>query len=233
MGEVGVSIGRAPEWIDLVDGGSGRRWRFDAGFLSGNWQCIYGRGCRGIHPTQDPERADGCCVVGAQLTDAADFRTVNRAVARLDAATWQHIGLGRRKGWFKRTPSGTVATRTVREGCIFLNRPGFAGGTGCALHIAAVLVGEQPLEWKPYVCWQLPLRRVDTVDALGPVAVLRRWVPEDFGPDRTGLHWWCTEAPEAFTGSRAVWRELEFELRAVVGDDVYEQLADRLSGARP
>ena len=177
-------------------------------------------------------RADGCCVVGAQLADAADFLAVQRAVNRLDESTWQHVALGRRKGWFKRLPSGTVATRTIHEGCIFLNRPGFPTGAGCALHHAALAVGEPPLEWKPYVCWQLPLRRDDGTDALGPVSVLRRWEADDFGPARAGLDWWCTESPEAFVGDRPVWRELEGELRSIVGDGVYERLAEALSAAR-
>src|SRR5918994_2179629 len=54
-------------------------------------------------------------------------------------------------------------TRVVGGACIFLNRPGFAGGAGCALHLAAMDAGEPPIEWKPSVCWQLPVR-VDWVD---------------------------------------------------------------------
>ena len=49
-------------------------------------------------------------------------------------------------------------TRVVDGACIFLNRPGFAGGAGCALHLAAVDAGESPIDWKPSVCWQLPIR---------------------------------------------------------------------------
>ena len=49
-------------------------------------------------------------------------------------------------------------TRIVDGACIFLNRPDFAGGAGCALHLAAVDADESPLDWKPSVCWQLPIR---------------------------------------------------------------------------
>ncbi len=44
--------------------------------------------------------------------------------------------------------------------CVFLNRPGFAGGAGCALHSLALRTGRHPLATKPDVCWQLPVRRV-------------------------------------------------------------------------
>jgi hypothetical protein len=214
-------------WVEVE--ANGTRWRFDATFLLSNWKCIYGAGCRGIHSTQDVTRADGCCVVGAQLSTADDFANVQKAVSRLDPSTWQHVALGRRKGWFKRSASGQVATRTINEGCIFLNRPGFAGGVGCAFHIAALAAGEDPLEWKPYVCWQLPIRREDVVDERGTVSILRRWTADDFG---SPLHWWCTEAPEAFIGTKPVWRELESELRAIVGDEVFADLACALTATR-
>ena len=50
-------------------------------------------------------------------------------------------------------------TRIVDGACIFLNRPGFAGGTGCALHLLALDQGRELRETKPDVCWQLPIRR--------------------------------------------------------------------------
>jgi hypothetical protein len=49
-------------------------------------------------------------------------------------------------------------TRVVDGGCIFLNRPGFAGGAACALHLAAIDAGESPIDWKPSVYWQLPIK---------------------------------------------------------------------------
>ena len=57
----------------------------------------------------------------------------------------------------------------VEGACIFLNRPGFAGGPGCALHRAALERGQAPMDLKPDVCWQLPLRREDTADPDGSV----------------------------------------------------------------
>ncbi len=222
-------IAKAVEWLDITDDDSGLHWRFDATFLRSGWNCIYGEGCRGIHETQDPARADGCCTVGAQFTDAFDFQSVRAAADRVPAVDWQHGALARRKGWFKRRPDGTIATRVVNGACIFLNRPGFGGGAGCALHRAAIRAGEHPVEWKPYVCWQLPLRREDRVEAGEPVSVLRRWSTADWGSDGEHLTWWCTEAAEAFGGIEPVWRSLAYELRAIVGEAVYTELGRRLS----
>ena len=59
-----------------------------------------------------------------------------------------------------------LRTRKYKGACIFLNRPGFAGGIGCALHTKALKLGIEPLTMKPDVCWQLPIRRTqDWVDA--------------------------------------------------------------------
>lgn len=222
----------ADDWIEIESPDEALVWRFDVAFLTSAWRCIYGNGCRGIHSSQDPLRADGCCTVGAQLTDAHDFATVSAAARRLDNTEWQHKRIAARKNWFKRRADGTVATRVVDGGCIFLNRPGFPGGPGCALHRGSLDHDEHPVEWKPYVCWQLPLRRedgrTDREDGR-TVATLRRWTTADWGTDGAHLNWWCTEAAEAFTASEPVWRTLATELRAIVGDAVYNRLADRLT----
>ncbi|MCI4361418.1 MAG: hypothetical protein L3J91_06900, partial [Thermoplasmata archaeon] len=75
----------------------------------------------------------------------------------------------RRAGPIRRARGEPSVTRIVDEACIFLNRPGFPGGAGCALHRAALEQGERPLDWKPDVCWQLPLRREDSVGESGRV----------------------------------------------------------------
>ena len=222
--------GPAPTWVSAVDPESGRRWRFDVGFMTSHWRCIYGAGCRGLASGQDPARFDGCCTEGAALTDADDFVTVRGAVARLDPARWQFAAAAKRTGWFKRYPNGRVGTRVTNGACIFLNRPGFVTGPGCALHIASLAAGERPLDGKPNVCWQFPLRRdLDTDDDGEPVSSVRAWRIEEW-EIRAELHWWCTDTAEAFDAPDAVWRTLEAELRAMAGDAVYEQLATALGG---
>ena len=99
-----------------------------------------------------------------------------------------------------------TVTRLVDDACIFLNRPGFAGGAGCALHIAALEAGERPLDWKPNVCWQVPLRLEHATDENGHLTSrLREWKRRDWGEGGAEFHWWCTESPEAFVGAEPVY----------------------------
>ena len=122
-------------------------------------------------------------------------------------------------------------TRLLDDACIFLNRPGFAAGPGCALHIVAVRRGVNPLTFKPEVCWQLPLRergpgrrRVRPRDlghpAVGPAALGQGW--------RASSTWRCTEAPDAFVGSKPVYKEMQAELTEMVGPKVYKQFVSLL-----
>lgn len=224
------------KWIEVI--ATDRIWRFDALFLRSPWKCSFGHGCRGIHPSQDAQRFDGCCTLGAGITDAEDFGVVAKAAAELLPEEWQFSRQAKTKGWWKRKPNGDVFTRVVRGGCIFLNRPGFGTGPGCALHARALADGINPLHRKPNVCWQLPLR-IDE-DSVGGIrrSTVRRWERLDFGSDGEPLHWWCTDgfgddsntpADPANQGIRPAWRELEPELRALCGDQVVETLAVALA----
>ena len=218
-------------WVEITE--PDRLWRFDSVFLTSSWRCIYGNGCRGIHPTHDASRADGCCTLGAGITDAEDFLVVERAANTLDSSTWQFAALGRRKKWWKRQANGELFTRVTEGGCVFLNRPGFPGGPGCALHAKALVDGINPLHRKPNVCWQLPLR-IDEESVNGVrCTVVRRWERQDFGDDGDGLSWWCTDAfgVDANTADlpNAVVSTMEAELRALCGDDVYERLLGALT----
>ena len=128
-----------------------------------------------------------------------------------------------------KSKSGELTTRLVKDACIFLNRPDFPGGAGCALHRAAIERGVPHLELKPDVCWQLPLRRDDEVADDGHVtSVIRQWDRRDWGEGGFEFHWWCTESPEAFVGTRPVFNELEPEITAMVGKKIYKRLVQYL-----
>jgi hypothetical protein len=131
---------------------------------------------------------------------------------------------------------GASVTRLVEGACIFLNRPGFAGGAGCALHRAALESGRRPIDLKPDVCWQLPLRREDLTDDRGHVtSTVTQWDRRHWGDGGFEFHWWCTEAREAFGASSPLYRRLGDELVGLCGEDVYRQLAaylDALVAAR-
>lgn len=201
-----------------------RTWVFDVTFLLSGWECIYGRGCQGVLTVPAGDDQHGCCSYGAHITDRADARRVEKAASTLTADQWQHRSKAGR-GIFRQLRNGGQVTRLVDGACIFLNRPGFPGGAGCALHRAALERGVEPLTLKPDVCWQLPLRREDHVADDGHVtSTVGQWDRRHWGPGGGEFHWWCTEAPEAFIGSAPVYRTLRSELVALVGEKPYRMV---------
>jgi hypothetical protein len=222
----------AREWVSFEDPGEERTWIFDVTFLTSNWTCIYGNGCQGVLTEPTPELVHGCCSYGAHLIDKKDARRVEKAAARLTDEQWQFRSKGTKDGIIKKNKEGELVTRVVKGACIFLNRTDFPTGPGCALHQAAVAGGQNPLELKPEVCWQLPLRREDEVADDGHVvSTIRQWDRRHWGAGGQQFAWWCTESPEAFVGSRPVYVEMEAELTEMVGSEPYrllvEYLADR------
>jgi len=213
----------AREWVSFEDPDEDRTWLVDVTFLASDWQCLFGHGCQGVLTGPAADLVQGCCSYGAHFTGDDDVERVEEAAATLTAAQWQWRSKGRgRRGVVRRTREGQPVTRLVEDACIFLNRPGWPGGPGCALHRAALERGLEPLELKPDVCWQLPLRREDSVAEDGHVtSTLTEWRRRNWGKGGADFHWWCTEAPEAFTGRSPVYRSLRAEITAMVGPGVY------------
>ena len=205
-----------------------RTYAFDVTFLTSSWRCIFGDGCQGVLTADATDMEQGCCSYGAHFVDEDDANTTLGFADRLTDEQWQHRRTAvRRGGPIRRTGDGTLVTRLVDDACIFLNRPGFAGGAGCALHRGALEAGERPLDWKPAVCWQLPLRLVESTDESGQVtSTLREWKRRDWGAGGEEFHWWCTEAPDAFVGHRPVYLELRDEIVELVGDWAYERFVE-------
>ena len=129
---------------------------FDRRFLTSNWTCIWGRGCKGILDEPAEHLNQGCCSIGAELADSEEAMTISALAATLDADLFQHRGAVDADDVF--SDSTRTNTKVVDGACIFLNRRGFAGGEGCALHLAALRADESPTAWKPSVCWQLPIK---------------------------------------------------------------------------
>jgi hypothetical protein len=211
------------EWVSFEDPDEDRTWVFDVTFLTSNWSCIFGAGCEGVLTGPAADLVHGCCSYGAHFVDEADEAVTMAYASRLTAEQWQHQGIADRKGATKINKAGERKTRVVDGACIFLNRPGFAGGIGCALHNGAVQAGERPLDWKPDVCWQLPLRLEEHTDAGGHVtSTLREWKRRDWGAGGAEFHWWCTEAPEAFVDERPVYETNRDEIVEMVGQVPYD-----------
>jgi hypothetical protein len=169
-------------------------WRFDRTFLTSNWTCIWGRGCLGILPQPAPHLGQGCCSMGADLDGDDEARRIAALAATLQPARFEHHGAASECGVF--ADSSCRSTRVVDGACIFLNRPGFAGGAGCALHLAALDSGESPIDWKPSVCWQLPIK-VDWEpgDDGTEVATVRGWTRSDWGTEGATMAWAAPRAP--------------------------------------
>jgi hypothetical protein len=206
-------------------------WRFDEAFLGSNWTCIWGRGCLGILDEPAEHLQQGCCSVGAELTDEGEAMLLSAMAAMLDPERFQFHAEAEAGGIFRDEERN--ATRVVEGACIFLNRPGFPGGVGCALHLGALDAGDPPLEWKPAVCWQLPVR-VDwaPTDDGRETATVRGWTRDDWGDEGETMHWCCTEGDRAYVGDRPVVESLADELTALVGKEVYVQLRRRMTGTR-
>lgn len=218
----------AHEWISFPDPEEERTWVFDVTFLLSPWTCIFGRGCQGVLTGPTPEMVQGCCSYGAHFTDAADVKRVVKAAAKLTDEDWQFRKKGYRDGKLDITKvdkDGDTVTRLVKDACIFLNRPGFVGGAGCALHAAAVRRGESYVALKPNVCWQLPLRREDEVDDHGHVtSTVRQWDRKHWGDGGFEFHWWCTEAPDAFIGTALVYTSMREEIIEMTNPAIYKTL---------
>ena len=208
----------------------GVTYEFDLTFLTSNWQCIFGDGCLGVRTDAAPELEEGCCTYGAHFVDKDDRKRVQRAAARLTDEHWQLKAKAEKLGGpIHRNKDKEWVTRRVKGACIFANRPGFAGGAGCALHAAAVDAGERPVDWKPQVCWQVPLRFDETTDDLGHTTiVLREWKRRDWGEGGQEFHWWCTETGEAFVDHRPVFETLATEISELIGDEAYALLVEAI-----
>ena len=214
-----------PAFTEIPDGDT--TWRFDEAFLTSHWTCIWGRGCLGILPEPDAGSGHGCCSVGAELDGDDEARRIAALADTLQPGQFEHHVEARDGGIF--ADDTRRATRVVDGACIFLNRPGFVGGAGCALHLAATASGESPIDWKPSVCWQLPIK-VDWAEGSGgtEVATVRGWTRGDWGAEGATMAWCCTEGDRAYVGDRPVVESLAEELEAITGPDVFTELRRRL-----
>ena len=213
--------------IEEIDDGH-TVWRFERAFLTSNWTCIWGRGCLGILDVPAEHLQQGCCSVGAELTDVDEAMLIDALGAALPADLFEHRDDAAAVGVF--SDETRTNTRVVDGACIFLNRPGFAGGAGCALHLAALRDGESPTDWKPSVCWQLPVK-VDwaPTDDGRETATVRGWTRADWGAEGETMAWCCTEGDRAYVGDRPVVESLADELVALVGEPVYVEVRRRLT----
>jgi len=230
--EVPLDFARA--WVEFVDPDDAEQvFRCDLTWLTSAYTCIFGGGCAGIYASAPDV---GCCTLGAHFSDRDDERRVATYVAQLDAATWQHrpdVRTVQRKHWVTTDEEGARKTLTIevdgQEACVFANRPGFAGGEGCALHSLALQQGRNPLETKPDVCWQLPLRRTfrDVERADGTTyseVTITEYDRRGWGPGGHDLDWYCTGNPVAHVAPEPLYLTSAAELTELMGAAGYAAL---------
>jgi hypothetical protein len=233
---VEVALGFPRAWLEFVDPADvDVVVRADTTWLTSRWTCIFGRGCPGIVADR-PD--DGCCVYGAHFADADDEARVAAAAQRLDTSTWQLRRTGRRSGVVGLDDEGTRQTRVVDGACVFLNRADFDGPPGCALHALAVREGKHPLETKPDVCWQLPIRRefreVTRPDGTTYTEVsIGEFDRRGWGAGGHDLDWYCSGSPLAHVGEAAVLHTSRAELEALIGPAAYAELVRLCQHAPP
>ena len=169
----------------------------------------------------------------ARVRTPKDQKLVERVAKQLDDDTWQFRKRAKKKGIWVKVGKDDYRTRLVDGACIFLNRPGFATGPGCALHQLAERTGQHHSDVKPEVCWQLPLRNIEEYDEdaerrrrLPPAHRVR---PPRLGRGRRGVR------VVVHRGAGGVRRRasrstgaMEPELRKMCGDELFEMIAEYL-----
>jgi hypothetical protein len=207
--------------------------RCDLTWLTSRYHCIFGQGCQGIY-ADAPDV--GCCALGAHFADKDDEKRVASYVSQLDETLWQ-FRPARKKvkkdDWIELDADGERKTLVVehdgQQACIFHNRKDFHLGAGCALHALAFVLEKNPVETKPDVCWQLPIRRtfrtVKRQDGTEYTEVsIGEYDRRGWGPGGHDLDWYCSGNTEAHTAPEPVYVTNAPELTELMGKGAYDEL---------
>ena len=168
------------------------------------------------HPRHDAtDLNQGCCSLGAHFGDGpageAEAMNVDAYAAMLTPEQFQ-FHARRPRSTDRPTTDGAngifgdaerTHTRVVDGACIFLNRPGSPAARAVHSTSPRSTADESPTEWKPSVCWQLPLRiDWEEIDADTERATVRRWTRADWGDHGRTMAWCCTERGDGRRGVR-------------------------------
>ena len=131
-----ISAGFARDWVEFTDpNDESEIFKCDLTWLTSNWTCIYGTGCKGVFADQPNA---GCCTEGAMFSDAADEAKVLEIAKQLTPEIWQFFDEAKdaqgNLNIAEVDEDNERKTRTVDGSCIFLNRKGEFPTFGCVLH---------------------------------------------------------------------------------------------------
>ena len=243
------------EWLEFIDPADSEHViQVDLTWLLSHYRCRFGTdACPGIDANQPDV---GCCVHGAFLTDEEDRHNVAAIAEKLSDEEWQYRPSGAVQDWEEAVASQNsqenplepwlewdelenedgemepaLKTVTVDGACIFANRAGFEGGTGCALHAYAARNELSIIGSKPEVCWQLPLRRLEEWETRADgVEMLRTTITEynrrGWGNGGEDFDWYCSTDPNCHAGGESLWRTHEEELTELIGAEAYAVVAE-------
>ena len=230
------------DWVEFFDPENPEHiYKCDLTWLTSNWNCIYGSGCKGI---EKDKPNDGCCSDGAYYSNEDDEKRVVSAANRLTPDMWQFYDDAHdKKGKIKISEIGLdrdPKTRMVNGSCIFLNRKGESENFGCVLHHLAQKRNIHFVDTKPDVCWQLPLRRSYETREVGEreysVTVIGEYERLGWGDGGDDFDWYCTSNTDAHVGSEPVYISNKAELEQLMGKAAYAILAEncdrRIQGIR-
>lgn len=210
-------------------------------FMLSNWTCLFGKGCPGLFGKQSSVYQDdmGCCTDSFFFSNEEDKANVQAQIALLTDEDWD-VELQdevRRNGWTEQSHGAygkEEKGRVFEDGCVFSNRNGGSTGKpGCAFVHKAARTGEDHIDVMPEVCWMLPLRfgeMSDNVWRLGPWDH-SEWDTSDpfkFRDRSDHACWWCVDSPEPYVGTEPVFKAMEREIRAVIGDHAYECIEEAI-----
>ena len=206
-------------------------FKCDLTWLTSNWTCIYGTGCKGVFADQPNA---GCCTEGAMFSDAADEAKVLKIAKQLTPEIWQFFDEAKdaqgNLNIAEVDEDNERKTRTVDGSCIFLNRKGEFPTFGCVLHHFAEQNDLKSLEVKPDVCWQLPIRRSFETREVGErdysVTVIGEYERLAWGDGGEDFDWYCSSDSDAHVGTQPVYLSNADELKALMGSENYQILKE-------
>ena len=139
----------------------------------------------------------------------------------------------RRKDWVDTDDEGERKTRSHevdgQSACVFHNRTDFPARRRLRPARAGAAAGRNPLETKPDVCWQLPIRRtfrnVERQDGTSYTEVtIGEYDRRGWGPGGHDLDWYCSGNTEAHVALEPVYVTNEPELTELMGQPAYDEL---------
>ena len=227
-----ISAGFARDWVEFTDpNDESEIFKCDLTWLTSNWTCIYGTGCKGVFADQPNA---GCCTEGAMFSDAADEAKVLKIAKQLTPEIWQFFDEAKdaqgNLNIAEVDEDNERKTRTVDGSCIFLNRKGEFPTFGCVLHHFAEQNDLKSLEVKPDVCWQLPIRRSFETREVGErdysVTVIGEYERLAWGDGGEDFDWYCSSDSDAHVGTQPVYLSNADELKALMGSENYKILKE-------